>query len=149
MIRIIGAGLLTVAVGLAAGALLLYFRSDTGSGPADGPDGGAANSGQLTGAFVNDLGPVKVQSTSMSRFEFRNESGHTIRIIGAADGCRAGLCVFMRTELPLEVPAGQATSLEFDCHLGKPGLFMEHVSVYTDEPTQAVIKLTITGEVVE
>ena len=151
MFRIIGAGLMIVAAGLAAAGFFLYPSTEAGSAHPHVEDDDVANagSGQLVVTRVNDLGQVKLQSMPIARFEFRNLSGHTIRIVGAADGCRAGLCVFMRTELPLDIPASHAVILEFDCHLRTPGAFNERVAVYTNERSQPVIKLTISGQVVE
>ncbi|AMV24331.1 hypothetical protein VT84_08035 [Gemmata sp. SH-PL17] len=148
MYRATGAGLLAVAVGLVGWGLSLY-STPAGSASHTAPQGGGANSDGLTGGLANDLGVVKASSTAQTRFEFRNESGRTVRITGAADGCRAGLCVVLRTELPLAVPAGQTACLEFDCYTKTPGPLSERVAVYTDVPSQAVLKLTITGEVVE
>ncbi len=151
MFRIFGAGLMIVAAGMAAAGFSLYRTTEAGSAHPQAEDDDVVNagSGQLLVTRVNDLGQVKLQSMPIARFEFRNQSGHTMRIVGAADGCRAGLCVFMRTELPLDIPASQAVILEFDCHLRNPGAFNERVSVFTNERLQPVIKLTISGQVVE
>ncbi len=69
------------------------------------------------------------------------------RLLGAADRCTPAGCVFVKG-LPLTVPPGGKATFTVEWKGTKPGRLVQEVSVFTDGPGQAIVALSIGGEVV-
>jgi len=69
------------------------------------------------------------------------------RLLGAEDKCTPSGCVFSKG-LPLTVPAGGEASFTVEWKGTKPGRLVQEVSVFTDGPGQAIVALSIGGEVI-
>ncbi len=134
-----------VSLGLAAGgAAMLAAGIWSWSRAASSPPGI-----QLTFEPANvELHSVLQGENRPVAFRVVNRDGtRPARLLGAEDKCTPAGCVFVEG-LPLTVPAGGEASFTVEWKGTKPGRLVQEVSVFTDGPGQAIVALSIGGEVI-
>ncbi len=81
-------------------------------------------------------------------FRVVNRDGNRpARLLGAEDRCTPAGCVVIKG-LPLTIPPGGDATFTVDWKGTRPGRLVQDVSVFTDGPGQAIVILSIGGEVI-
>ena len=95
-----------------------------------------------------ELGEVTEGEARMVPISVSNRHGSSVaRLLGANNHCGPEGCVFWRGD-PITVQPGQTAIFEVEWKGSQAGRVVQELTVFTDCPGQAIVQLSIAGEVI-
>ncbi len=96
---------------------------------------------------VQDVGQIGVRQKRTHLVIVENRSDYPATVLGSSDLCGSSVCI-CTSGLPSTIPAHGAESIHIEVESGsQPGSFSEQVSLYTDCPDQAIVRVQLIGDV--
>jgi hypothetical protein len=78
------------------------------------------------------------------RFQLRNPTRHAVRVIGC-QGCCGNVSFTLKSEIPLDIPAGGTVDLECTLEAFQPGEFASQIHIYLDDLGVRELIMTVQG----